>query len=201
MTAPMSSSLPWLSLLLSVPLLLVGCRHAEAIATSPSTSLPQAQAMAGMSRPELLSALTRMIRGAQHVRHFSADEVAAQLGHPLQSNAEGPEYFVTSLSLADGSEFLVFGVGLSSPQVDRLDLEFEPAPGQCPLSVAALQPVLTDAGATPAQWQAPMRFGSAAQWDSMAGSLLITATVDGKYGAVDTDACIRRISLQILGEH
>lgn len=201
MTAPMSSSLPWLSLLLAVPLLLVGCRHAEAIATSPSTPLPQAQAMAGMSRPELLSALTRMIRSAQHVRHFSADEVATQLGHPLQSNAEGPEYFVTSLPLADGSKFLVFGVGLSSPQVDRLDLEFEPAPGQCPLSVAALQPVLADAGATPAQWQAPMRFGSAAQWDSRAGSLLITAIVDGKYGAADTDACMRRISLQILGEH
>ena len=201
MNAPMSSSLPWLSLLLAVPLLLVGCRHAEAIATSPGTSLPQAQAMAGMSRPELLSALTRMIRGAQHARHFSADEVAAQLGHTLQSNAEGPEYFVTTLSLADGSEFLVFGVGLASSQVDRLDLEFEPAPGQCPLSVAALQTVLADAGATPAQWLGPIRFGSPARWRSRADSLLITATVDNKYGAADTDACIRRISLQIIGGH
>lgn len=201
MTAPMSSSLPWLSLLLAVPLLLVGCRHAEAIATSPTTPLPQAQAMAGMSRPELLSALTRMIRSAQHVRHFSADEVAAQLGHPLQSNAEGPEYFVTSLPLADGSKFLVFGVGLSSPQVDRLDLEFEPAPGQCPLSVATLQPVLTDAGATPAKWLGPIRFGSDARWRSRAASLVITATVDGKYGPADTDACIQYISLEIIAEH
>lgn len=157
--------------------------------------------MAGMSQPELLAALTRMIRGAQHVRHFSANEVATQLGRPLQSNAEGPEHFVTSLSLADGGEFLVFGIGLASPLVDRLDLEFEPAPGQCPLSVAALQPVLADAGATPAQWQSPIRFGSVAEWDSRAGSLLITAIVDGKYGAADTDACIQRISLQILGEH
>lgn len=201
MTAPMSSSLPWLSLLLAVPLLLVGCRHAEAIATSPSTPLPQAQAMAGMSRPELLSALTRMIRSAQHVRHFSADEVATQLGHPLQSNAEGPEYFVTSLPLADGSKFLVFGVGLSSPQVDRLDLEFEPAPGQCPLSVAALQPVLAEAGATPAQWLGPIRFGSDARWRSRAASLVITATADGKYGPADTDACIQYISLEIIAEH
>ena len=195
------SSLHWLRLLLGVPLLLLGCRHPEAIAAPPDSPVPQAEATTGLSQPELLSALTRMIRGAQHVRHFSADEVATQLGRPLQSNAEGPEYFVTTLSLADGSEFLVFGVGLASPQVARLDLEFEPAPGQCPLSVAALQPVLAEAGATPAQWQAPIRFGSAAQWDSRAGALLITATVDGKYGAADTDACIRRISLQILGEH
>ena len=201
MTAPMSSSLPWLSLLLAVPLLLVGCRHAEAIATSPSTPLPQAQAMADMPRPELLAALTRMIRSAQHVRHFSADEVATQLGHPLQSNAEGPEYFVTSLPLADGSKFLVFGVGLSSPQVDRLDLEFEPAPGQCPLSVAALQPVLAEAGATPAQWLGPIRFGSDARWRSRAASLVITATADGKYGPADTDACIQYLSLEITGEH
>ena len=201
MTATTSSPVTWLSLLLSVPFLLPGCRHTDAIAPQKNVHLPEAEAMTELSQPELLSALTRMIRSAQHVRHFSADEVATQLGHPLQSNAEGPEYFVTSLPLADGSKFLVFGVGLSSPQVDRLDLEFEPAPGQCPLSVAALQPVLTDAGATPAQWQAPMRFGSAAQWDSRAGSLLITATVDGKYDAADTDSCIRRISLQILGEH
>ncbi|KRG77404.1 hypothetical protein ABB30_07895 [Stenotrophomonas ginsengisoli] len=201
MKAPPSSPVTWLSLLLGVPLLLVGCRHAEAIATPPSTPLPQAQAMAGMSRPELLGALTKMIRGAQHVRHFSADEVAAQLGHPLQSNAEGPVYFGTELALADGSKFMVLGVGAISPPANRLDLEFEPAPGQCPLSVAALQPVLADAGATPAQWQGPIRFGSVAEWDSRAGSLLITATVDGKYGAADTDACIQRISLQILGEH
>ena len=157
--------------------------------------------MTELSQPELLSALTRMIRGAQHVCHFSADEVATQLGRPLQSNAEGPVYFGTELALADGSKFMVLGVGAISPPANRLDLEFEPAPGQCPLSVATLQPVLTDAGATPAQWQAPMRFGSVAEWDSMAGSLLITATVDGKYGAVDTDACIQRISLHILGEH
>ena len=142
-----------------------------------------------------------MIRGAQHVRHFSADEVAAQLGHPLQSNAEGPVYFGTSLPLADGSKFIVLGVGAISPQAIRLDLEFEPAPGQCPLSVAALQPILTDTGATPAQWQAPIRFGSVAEWDSRAGALLITAIVDGKYGAADTDACIQRISLHMLGEH
>ena len=201
MKAPPSSPVALLSLLLSTSFLLFGCRHTDAIASPKIIHLPETEAMTELSQPELLSALTRMIRGAQHVRHFSADEVATQLGHPLQSNAEGPEYFVTSLSLADGGEFLVFGVGLSSPQVDRLDLEFEPAPGQCPLSVAALQPVLANTGATPAQWQAPMRFGSAAQWDSRAGSLLITATVDGKYGAADTDACIRRISLQILGEH
>ena len=201
MTATISSPVTWPSLLLSVPLLLVGCRHAEAIATSPSTSLPQAQAMAGMSQPELLGALTRMIRGAQHVRHFSADEVATQLGHPLQSRSKGPVYFGTDIPLSDGSNFGVIGVGVGSPQAIRLDLELEPAPGQCPLSVAALQPVLADAGATPAQWQGPIRFGSVAKWDSRAGLLLITATVDGKYGAADTDACIQRISLHILGEH
>ena len=201
MTAPMSSSLPWLSLLLAVPLLLVGCRHAEAIATLPSTSLPQAQAMAGMSRPELLSALTRMIRGAQHVRHFSADEVAAQLGHPLQSRSRGPVYFGTDIPLSDGSNFGVIGVGAISPPANRLDLEFEPAPGQCPLSVAALQPVLAEAGATPAQWLGPIRFGSDARWRSRAASLVITATVDGKYGPADTDACIQYISLEIIAEH
>jgi hypothetical protein len=201
MNAPMSSSLPWLSLLLAVPLLLVGCRHAEAIATSPGTSLPQAQAMAGMSRPELLSALTRMIRGAQHVRHFSADEVASQLGHPLQSRSKGPVYFGTDIPLSDGSKFGVIGVGALSPQANRLDLEFEPAPGQCPLSVAALQPVLADAGATPAHWLGPIRFGSDARWRSRAGSLVITAMVDGNYGAADTDACIQYISLEITGGH
>ena len=197
----MSSPSPWLSLLLGVPLLLLGCRHPAAIPAPPDSPVPQAEATTGLSPPELLSALTRMIRGAQHVRHFSADEVATQLGHPLQSNAEGPVYFGTSLPLADGSKFIVLGVGAISPQAIRLDLEFEPAPGQCPLSVAALQPILAEAGATPAQWQAPIRFGSVAEWDSRAGALLITAIVDGKYGAADTDACIQRISLQILGEH
>ena len=197
----MSSPSPWLSLLLGVPLLLLGCRHPAAIPAPPDSPVPQAEATTGLSPPELLSALTRMIRGAQHVRHFSADEVAAQLGHPLQSNAEGPVYFGTSLPLADGSKFIVLGVGAISPQAIRLDLEFEPAPGQCPLSVAALQPILAEAGATPAQWQAPIRFGSVAEWDSRAGALLITAIVDGKYGAADTDACIQRISLHMLGEH
>ena len=197
----MSSPSPWLSLLLGVPLLLLGCRHPAAIPAPPDSPVPQAEATTGLSPPELLSALTRMIRGAQHVRHFSADEVATQLGHPLQSNAEGPVYFGTSLPLADGSKFIVLGVGAISPQAIRLDLEFEPAPGQCPLSVAALQPILAEAGATPAQWQAPIRFGSVAEWDSRAGALLITAIVDGKYGAADTDACIQRISLHILGEH
>ena len=197
----MSSPSPWLSLLLGVPLLLLGCRHPAAIPAPPDSPVPQAEATTGLSPPELLSALTRMIRGAQHVRHFSADEVATQLGHPLQSNAEGPVYFGTSLPLADGSKFIVLGVGAISPQAIRLDLEFEPAPGQCPLSVAALQPILAEAGATPAQWQAPIRFGSVAEWDSRAGALLITAIVDGKYGAADTDACIRRISLQIIGGH
>ena len=201
MKAPPSSPVVLLSLLLSMPFLLPGCRHTDAIASPKTVHLPETDAMTELSQPELLSALTRMIRGAQHVRHFSADEVAAQLGHTLQSNAEGPEYFVTTLSLADGSEFLVFGVGLASPQVDRLDLEFEPAPGQCPLSVAALQTVLADAGATPAQWLGPIRFGSPARWRSRADSLLITATVDNKYGAADTDACIQRISLHITGEH
>jgi hypothetical protein len=197
----MSSPSPWLSLLLGVPLLLLGCRHPAAIPAPPDSPVPQAEATTGLSPPELLSALTRMIRGAQHVRHFSADEVATQLGHPLQSNAEGPVYFGTSLPLADGSKFIVLGVGAISPQAIRLDLEFEPAPGQCPLSVAALQPILAEAGATPAQWQAPIRFGSVAEWDSRAGALLITAIVDGNYGAADTDACIQRISLHITGEH
>ena len=157
--------------------------------------------MAGMSRPELLSALTRMIRGAQHVRHFSADEVASQLGHPLQSRSKGPVYFGTDIPLSDGSKFGVIGVGALSPQANRLDLEFEPAPGQCPLSVAALQPVLADAGATPAHWLGPIRFGSDARWRSRAGSLVITAMVDGNYGAADTDACIQYISLEITGGH
>ena len=201
MTATTSSPVIWLSLLLSVPLLWAGYGHAEVIATPPTTLLSQAQAMAGVSRPELLTALTRMIRGAQHVRHFSADEVAAQLGHPLQSNPEGPVYFGTELSLADGSVFGVIGVGVGSPQAIRLDLEFEPEAGQCPLSVTALHQVLTEAGATPAQWLGPIRFGSEARWRSRAGLLAITATVDGKYGAADTDACIRRISLQIIAEH
>ena len=201
MKAPPSSPVVLLSLLLSVPFLLPGCRHTDAIATPPTIHLPEAEAMTELSQPELLSALTRMIRGAQHVRHFSADEVATQLGHPLQSNAEGPVYFGTSLPLADGSKFIVLGVGAISPQAIRLDLEFEPAPGQCPLSVAALQPILAEAGATPAQWQAPIRFGSVAEWDSRAGALLITAIVDGKYGAADTDACIQYISLEITGEH
>jgi len=197
----MSSSLPWHSLLLAVPLLLPGCRHAEAIAAPPDSPVLQAEATTGLSQPELFSTLARMIRGAQHVRHFSADEVATQLGHPLQSRSKGPVYFGTDIPLSDGSNFGVFGVGAISPPVNRLDLEFEPAPGQCPLSVAALQPVLAHAGATPAQWLGPIRFGSPARWRSRADSLLITATVDNKYGADDTDACIRRISLQIIGGH
>ena len=201
MTAPMSSSLPWHSLLLAVPLLLPGCRHAEAIATPPDSPVLQAEATTGLSPPELFSTLARMIRGAQHVRHFSADEVASQLGHPLQSRSKGPVYFGTDIPLSDGSKFGVIGVGALSPQANRLDLEFEPAPGQCPLSIAALQPVLADAGATPAHWLGPIRFGSDARWRSRAGSLVITAMVDGNYGAADTDACIQYISLEITGGH
>lgn len=196
MTSRVPSAARWLGLLLG--LLLAGCRHADALAIPP---LPEAEAMTHLSQPELLTALTRMIRGAQQVRHFSADEVAAQLGQPLQSRAQGPEYFGTGLSLADGSGFSVTGVGVGSAQADRLDLEFEPAPGHCPLSVAALQRVLADAGAMPAQWRAPARHGSVAQWRSTAGPLAVTATVNGKQGEADTDACIQRISLQIAGEH
>lgn len=196
MTARLPSAARWFCLLLYLPLL-AGCRHADALAIPP---LPKAEAMTDLSQPELLTALTRMIRGAQQVHHFSVDEVAAQLGQPLQSRAEGPEYFGTALSLADGSRLSVTGVGVAAAQADRLDLEFAPAPGQCPLSVAALQPILADAGAMPAQWRAPVRHGSVAQWRSTAGSLAITATVNGTQGEADTDACIRRISLQITGE-
>ena len=201
MKAPPSSPVVLLSLLLSVPFLLLGCRHTDAIAPQKNVHLPEAEAMTELSQPELLSALTRMIRSAQHVHHFSADEVATQLGHPLQSRSKGPVYFGTDIPLSDGSNFGVIGVGVGSPQAIRLDLEFEPAPGQCPLSVAALQPVLTAAGATPAQWLGPIRFGSDARWRSRAGSIVITATVDGKYGEADTDACIQYISIEITGEH
>ena len=196
MSARPPPSARWFALLLGLPLL-AGCRHADALSTPP---LPEAEAMTSLSHTELLAALTRMVRGAQQVRHFTADDVASQLGHPLQSNATGPEFFGTGLSLADGSGFSVTGVGVASAQADRLDLEFEPALGHCPLNVAALQPVLADAGATHAQWGAPIRLGSVAQWRSTAGPLAITATVDGKHGEADTDACIRRISLQITGE-
>ena len=178
----------------------LGGQHA-AIPAPLDAPVLQAEATTGLSPPELFSTLARIIRGAQHVRHFSADEVATQLGRPLRSNAEGPVHFGTELALADGSKFMVLGVGALSPQANRLDLEFEPARGQCPLSVAALQPVLADAGATPAKWLGPIRFGSPARWRSRADSLLITAIVDGNYGAADTDACIQRISLHMLGEH
>ena len=201
MKAPPSSPVVLLSLLLSVPFLLPGCRHTDAIATPPTIHLPEAEAMSELSQPELLSALTRMIRSAQHVRYFSADEVASQLGRALQSRSKGPVYFGTDIPLSDGSNLGVIGVGVGSPQAIRLDLEFEPEAGQCPLSVTALQQVLTEAGATPAQWLGPIRFGSEARWRSRAGSLAITATVDGKYGAADTDACIQYISLEITGEH
>lgn len=200
MTASTSFPVTRLGLLLSVTLPLIGCSHTDAIATPTITPLREAGAMTQLSQPELFTALTRMIRGAKGIKEFSADEVSIQLGHPLKLSAEYPDYFGTSLSLADGSKLDVEGFSLASPEGSRLNLEFRPALGQCPLSVATLQPVLADAGATPARWRSPMRLGSPAYWQSEAEALVITATVDGKHGETDTNACIQRINLYITGE-